>query len=726
MNILLIGGTASLTNKLIVKFKKEKHKVYLITGQRYKYLYYEKVYERFDFPYDGESLGEIFKSVKPDVTLFLGALDSNFKWENIQEETVHYSASLLNILMSYSMVGQGRFIYLSTAKLYKGDYEELITEETTAKDVDYYQSAMLRAEELCMSYRENRNLDIVTLRMDRLWDVPQTRAEVRNICAQMCLEALEKNVITYHKDRYFSWIHVTDAVEYIYRAIMAPKCEHALYQVTSGQELSEQLVAEKIKTVMESQSLNVEIKEENDNSGRTVLSNCLYSSELGINFFCDNDLVIKQITEHMVKNKEVFLQEEPPKTLWQRIVEKGGWLAKVAIPYIENLICFIPFFMLNNRAVDSRYFAKIDFYLLFVLLFAVIYGQRQATFSALLATCGYIFRQMYNRTGMEVILDYNTYVWIAQIFIVGLVVGYQKDQYRILSSERKEEKEYLSGKIADIADINTSNVRVKDSLQTQIVNQSDSIGKIYSITSSLEQYMPEEVLFRAAEVLEQVMNTKEVAIYTVGKSEYARLYTATSENAGQLGYTVKLSEMPDLYDELKDGKVFINRALKAEYPMMAVAIKNADQLKAILMIWGLSWDAMTLGTANMLAITASLIQNAVLRAERYLEALEEERYSSRYGVLEEEAFAGLLEIYENARKKQLTNYTLLQVENDGELSENIGAELSKYLRQSDYVGFMNGENVCILLANTKKENAFVVVERLRTYGYTTCLVEVLS
>ena len=68
----------------------------------------------------------------------------------------------------------------------------------------------------------------------------------------------------------------------------------------------------------------------------------------------------------------------------------------------------------------------------------------------------------------------------------------------------------------------------------------------------------------------------------------------------------------------------------------------------------------------------------------------------------------------------------LQVENDGELSENIGAELSKYLRQSDYVGFMNGENVCILLANTKKENAFVVVERLRTYGYTTSIVEVLS
>ena len=179
------------------------------------------------------------------------------------------------------MVGKGRFIYLSTAKLYQGNYDELITEETVTKEADYYQSAMMRAEELCMSYRENRNLDVVTLRMDRLWDIPQVRAEARNICAQMCLEAMEKNEITYQKDRYFSWIHVSDAVEYIYRVVVAPKCECGLYQVTSGEELSEQLVAEKIKEVLEEKEISVELREKSDEknkNGRTVLSNCLYSS----------------------------------------------------------------------------------------------------------------------------------------------------------------------------------------------------------------------------------------------------------------------------------------------------------------------------------------------------------------------------------------------------------------------------------------------------------------
>ena len=36
MNVLLIGGSGSLINSLIVKFKKEGHRIFLLTGDRYK------------------------------------------------------------------------------------------------------------------------------------------------------------------------------------------------------------------------------------------------------------------------------------------------------------------------------------------------------------------------------------------------------------------------------------------------------------------------------------------------------------------------------------------------------------------------------------------------------------------------------------------------------------------------------------------------------------------
>ena len=39
-------------------------------------------------------------------------------------------------------------------------------------------------------------------------------------------------------------------------------------------------------------------------------------------------------------------------------------MIRAAIPFVENLIVFIPFFMLNNRATDHEYFRNLDFYLL--------------------------------------------------------------------------------------------------------------------------------------------------------------------------------------------------------------------------------------------------------------------------------------------------------------------------------------------------------------------------
>ena len=287
----------------------------------------------------------------------------------------------------------------------------------------------------------------------------------------------------------------------------------------------------------------------------------------------------------------------------------------------------------------------------------------------------------------------------------------------------EEEKDFLSDKITDIAEINQANVRVKQSLENQIVNQSDSIGKIYNITSSLDRFLPEEVLFQAVDVLKQTIGTRDVAIYTAGAGKYARLYTATSDLSRSLGSSIQLIGMGEMYRTLKEGKVFINRELRPDYPMMAAAIKDGEEIRSILMIWGIPWEAMTLNTANLLTVTSLLIQNAVLRAQKYLDVLEQQRFSSDLGVLEASAFTTMLQVYENARIRNLTEYTLLKLDME-ELPAGIGLELAKRLRQSDYVGMTDSGNLYILLANTSKANAGVVVDRLEAAGYATNIVEV--
>ena len=280
----------------------------------------------------------------------------------------------------------------------------------------------------------------------------------------------------------------------------------------------------------------------------------------------------------------------------------------------------------------------------------------------------------------------------------------------------------LSEKVSDIQDINDSNVRVKDSLETQIVNQSDSIGKIYDITAGLDQQMPEKVLFYAAEILTKMMDSKEIAIYVMANADYGRLFTATSDGARRLGNSLKVTDLGEMYETLAEGKVYINRKLDDRYPLMANAVFDGDKMQFVVMVWGLSWQAMTLGTANVLAVTSSLIQNSILRANRYLNVLEEKRYQSVTGALEEEEFEKILCVYQEAKEKSLTEFTVLNVKCT-EVDKSVVNNLYRSLRKTDYVGMSKDGGLDILLPNTKEENAQIVVERIQAFEYECQIVE---
>lgn len=724
MNVLLIGGSGSLINNLIIKLNKEGHRVYLLTGNRHSSDPYQKVFERYNFTYDANCLNEIFESVNPDLTIFMGAYDTNFRWKNEETESVKYSGCLMNILMGYAMRNQGRFIYLSGDPVYGVHHAQDISEEEPTNPVSFRGMALAQAEEMCESYRKNRGLDIITLRLDHLYSIPKERKDVLDICSQMCLESMEKKTITIEEDSAFSMIYETDAIEFIYRVVAAKEHKHSLYNISSSKEITQKQLAELVREIM-GNSAEIIVKSGTTGERRIVLSNLLFDSEFGNPFFCEVRDIVKRIATQMKRNSYLFLTGADVKMpLVKRILQKSGWFLRAIVPFAENAIAFIPFFMLNNRAVGSDYFANLDFYLLYVLLFAIVYGQQQATVSAVLAVAGYCFRQMYDRTSFDVMLDANTYVWIAQLFILGMTVGYMRDQITKLKEEKVEEQEFLAQQLEDIQTINNSNVRVKDALETQIVNQNDSVGKIYRITSALDQYSPEEVLFYAAEMLGTLIKSKDVAIYTVSNRAYARLFSSTSKKARMLGSSIRYTEMGEMYETLSQRKVFINRKMDERYPLMANAIfDDNDEMQMILMIWGIPWERMTLGQANQLVIISYLIQNATLRANRYLSALENERYVKDTQLLEKDAFYSLMTAYLRAQNKGLTECTVLKVETGDQDNMEAGRELVGKLRQSDYMGTLEDGSLYALLSNTSVDDAQYVIRRFEEAGYKSDIVE---
>ncbi len=191
------------------------------------------------------------------------------------------------------------------------------------------------------------------------------------------------------------------------------------------------------------------------------------------------------------------------------------------------------------------------------------------------------------------------------------------------------------------------------------------------------------MLFYAAQVLGTLMDSKDVAIYTVANEDYARLFSSTSAEARKLGSSIKYTDMTELYGELREKRVFINKSLTEGLPLMACAVYAEEEMQLILMIWGIPWQRMTLAEANRLTIIGTLIQNASVRANRYMESLRSQRYVGDTQVLKEEAFARLVKVFFEARDKGLTECTLLEIMTENKKYDEAILALGKCIRQTD-------------------------------------------
>ena len=732
MKVLIIGGANTITNAIIQKFNKEGHCVYVLTDDREHRNNYKKVYEQYHFSYENSCIKEVFESIRPDLTIFMGAFDNRYNWSNCYQEAARFGVGLQNILTAFSTMYHGRFIYLSSDAVFDITEEEFyhITANTQRQVIEdnsddyshaYMANAINNGENICNSYKQTMGLDIVVIRIKELCFLAKDAFEVSDIFTRLCVEAVKNNTLTLTKDIY-SPLYLSDAVEFLYRLAVQTQLSFSFYEMQSDNEITSKQVGQCIDSIL---GITTEKKFETENETLWIDTSAPHdiNETVKCNVFYNAENCIRLIARHVKKNKNNLQAVSENNN--SKMAQFKKWFHNVGtalLPFIENLICFIPFFMINNRVTDSAYFARLDCYLLYVLLFAIIYGQHQAMFSATLSVCGYFFRQMYDRSGFEIALDYNTYVWIAQLIILGLSVGYLRDSMRSAKADRADEIHYLTSRLRDIEDINSINAKLKEELEIQLINQSDSIGTIFEITSTLDSDEPESVFFHAAEVVSQLMDCKDVAIYNVSNRNYARLMSSTSANARKLGNSIEYTSYTQMYTMLQSGAVYINKKLEPDYPLMAAAITSDDEIQSIIMLWNISWERMNLSQSNRLKVIAYLIQNAVLRANRYMDVLEHDRYIKDTNILEAAAFKSLIKAFLTAQKKGLADCSLIKITPDKEGITYTSKKLSRLFRTSDYMGSLDDGYLYVLLANTSLKDASFVTERISEAGYTYDIV----
>lgn len=722
MKLLIVGDHGVLARSFIATVRKADWEVYLLVGKTGRAKKPPKVFEQYLFPYDSDSIREVILSVSPDVVLFMGLYDASFDWSNLQKTSMLYMSGLLNVLSATSELPGAQFVYLSSQEVFS-DAQGLVDESVDPDPVSERGLLLAHGEDMTFRHAQLTGLNATVIRLDHPFGLLENNTEFRTIFEALCIDACQTHKLTVRSDSEFSGLYVADAVEGIYRIMVARDREHRLYHLSYGRTITEHWLADKIAQLSE-RNVEVELSLDEEAAENGCCGLLCERARTEFGFVARNGYseVLPQVFRHTQRNLR-HIAPEPPSTRSLRKERRRRWwkrLWKATWPFLLNAAGGVGAFLLHRFLMGGGYNERVDVLLLYPLLFAGIFGKRQAIFASALSV---VYAFVHAENLFEMMINYNTYIWVAEVFIVSMLVGHLRDQLELVEVESDEEFAHLTGQLTEMRQINESNKSVKRAYEKRLIEYNGSLGRIYKMTSDLNKLQPGEVLFTAASAVAELMDTKDVAIYQVASDRYCRLFSATSPRARSLGRSVVYPELAGVGEALRDHRVYLNKKLDMSLPLMCNGIYDGDKLTYIIMIWGLKLENVSLYQANQLTILSYLIMLSVNRADQYLNALTNERFIHGTRIMETAAFREMLSLYTSAKRRHLVEFCLLRVELDAQSVTDADALLRTKTRNTDLIGHADGDALYILLPNSTPADAQVVIDRINGGGLRCTLTE---
>lgn len=287
------------------------------------------------------------------------------------------------------------------------------------------------------------------------------------------------------------------------------------------------------------------------------------------------------------------------------------------LPYLDVVLWGAVAYVASEFLLRGGAGSGLELYLLYVLLVAALRGQLPAVAAVVLATGGYLVQRVeYGGAAFHGWLDREASLWALQVFLVGMVVGWMKDQLQAVRVEYEQELADRNDQLEELVRVHEETIRKKQSLEQQVINQRGSLGRLYQLTAALNQNSPEEVLAAAGPVLAELMETTDAAVYRVTAPGSAQLVSAARVRGQAVRDTVPYAEWAELDRALNEQRVFINRTLEKDCPQMVCGVYPGGRMQVLLVLWRMPWEYMNLAQANRLQVVGCLLRDALLHAEK--------------------------------------------------------------------------------------------------------------
>lgn len=710
MKVLVTGGYGFIGSFVAERFNKEGYEVSILdnlsSGSKRNVDFKHKSYI---LSIEERNCEEIFRNNRFDVVIHLAAQVSvATSMENPRQDTKSNVLGLSNMLVLSHKYGVKKFIFASSAAVYGMNDQLPLPETAPCNPISPYGINKMIGETYCLKWQEIYDLETLCFRFSNVYG-PRQSSHGEGGVVSIFMERTTggKELLVYGDgEQTRDFIYVEDVADAIYRSSYSDLS--GVYNLSTNTENSVNDLIEALRSLHNSVSISYRDSRQGDIS-RSALDNTHIGNDL--------DWAPKySFQEGLERTYEWFMNDrQPDKVIAKPKNERPSLIAravKAAIPYVENLLAFALAAWLTFSIEDTQ-FNFIDIKLFYIIIIGIVYGNRQSITAVILSVVLYTYQLLEN--GYDLIsLFYGTdlFFQIAIYLFVGLVVGYSIDRRTLAIKNKERQFNALQEKYTFLNEVYEETRVVKEELQQQIMNNGDSFGKIYSVTKELDSLEPEKIFNSTISVLESIMKSQAVTIYTVNKyKSYLRLAARSSGKGFEASKSIKVEDCPYIMQLLVSKKVFINKELLANSPLLSAPVVSNGEVVAVVFLHGMKFDNFSLYYQNLFKITVDLISSSLSRALSYVEATGSQRFLEGSQVLKPEVFAEILASKKIASYKHGVEFVLLSAGFAADVPPDLANQISRSLRETDYIGLGLDGQLLVLLSNSGQQDAAFVLDR---------------
>ncbi|MDQ0193531.1 NAD-dependent epimerase/dehydratase family protein [Paenibacillus wynnii] len=709
---MITGGYGFIGSTVAERFHKEGYDVYIIdnmsSGSKKNINFKHKGYV---LSVEDTKCEEVFRSNRFDAVIHLAAQVSvSVSLKNPYQDAESNVLGLTNMLSLSSRYGARKFIFASSAAVYGVTEEMPIPETSPFGPISPYGMNKMVGEMYCSNWKEMYGLDTLCFRFSNVYGPRQGSSGEGGVVSIFMKQMLENQEITVHGDgnQTRDFIYVEDIADALFRASYSSL--DGVYNLSNCQENSINDLIRELQQLQGDALINYVPSREGDVYSSTLdNARIMHALDWSPKYTLQSGLhkMYAWARESKETKPVVKTIEEKPSMIRQKL--------KTALPYAENLLAFSAVYGLNEILERSDY-AGMDFKLVYITIIGILYGSRQSMLAVLLSILLFIRQQTENgRDVVSLLYDSTLFFQFALYLFVGLVVGYSIERRTNRLNNAEQQLQQASDKYAFLYEVYEETRSVKDELHHQIITTEDSFGKIHTVTRELESLEPERIFLAAIGVLEKIMQTDQVTIYTVNKTKsYLRLAGCSAVDTLEFPRSLKADQHEYLMSLLYDKQLYVNKELNPELPLLSAPVVSRGEVVAIVSLHAVEFHRFTLYYQNLFKTVVELISSSLSRAHTYIDAAASQRYvdPEEGRVLQTEAFMEILASKQAASEQFGVNYVLLPTGLKNVNSEII-ERIHRSLRETDYLGMSADGELLMLLSNSTQSDVEHIVRRLR-------------